>query len=149
MQSENAVSNSGEWNLFLKRTFNYPVDKVFQAWVNPEALKTWFCNNGVASFDVKEGGSFSSEVTCDTNGKCLLKGDYLEVVKNKKIVFSWKWQDEPLSYAGETVVTVEFVDLDGSTEIRLSQSGFSGEDFRDGHIEGWNAALDRIENLNL
>lgn len=149
MQAQKTESRAGEWNLFIERTFNYPVEKVFEVWTDPEALKDWFCSNGEANFNVKEGGSYSTEVTCDTNGKCLLIGDYLEVIKNKKIVFSWKWQGEPLSNAGETIVTVEFVDLGSSTEIKLTQTGFSTEDFRDGHIEGWNLALDRIENLDL
>lgn len=149
MLTQKAESKTGEWNLFLNRTFNYPVDKVFEAWTDPAALRKWFCNHGEADFNVKEGGSFTTEVMCDTKGKCVLMGGYLEVVKNKKIVFSWQWQDEPLSLAGETIVTVEFIDLGDSTEIRLTQSGFANEDFRNSHIEGWNAALDRIENLNL
>lgn len=149
MQTQKIESKTGEWSLFIKRTFNYPVNKVFEAWTDPEALKSWFCNHGDADFNFKEGGSFSTEVMCDANGKCVLAGDYLEIIENEKIVFSWRWQDEPLSHAGETIVTVEFIDLGGSTEVRLSQDGFSNEEFRNSHIEGWNSALDRIENLNL
>ena len=57
------------------------------------------------------------------------------------------WQNEPLSNAGKTVVTVEFIDLDGRTEVKLLHEGFSSEEFSSRHTEGWNEAFDRYERI--
>jgi len=143
VQAKSAESNL--WFLNLNRVFNHPVEDVFNAWTNPELLKNWFCNNGEAKFDVVEGGMFHVFVQCESKGIAELKGEYLEIIKNEKLVFTWVWQNEPLSFAGETVVTVEFIDLDGNTELKLLHEGFSSEEFSCRHTEGWGEALDRYE----
>ena len=136
---------SSLWFLNMSRVFNHPVEDVFKAWTDPELLKSWFCNNGKAEFNIFEGGSFHVFIQCETSGVAELKGEYLEIVKNKKLVFTWVWQNEPLSNAGNTIVTVEFIDLEGKTEVRLLHEGFSSEEFSCSHTEGWNEALDRLQ----
>ena len=138
-------AESGSWFLNLSRVFDHPVEDVFNAWTDPELLLNWFCNNGEAEFDITEGGLFHVFIQCDTNGIAELKGEYLEIIKNEKLVFTWVWQNEPLSLAGNTVVTVEFIDLGGSTEVKLLHEGFSSEEFCNNHTEGWNEALNRYE----
>jgi len=142
----NAKSDESKlWFLNMSRIFDHPVEDVFKAWTDSELLKNWFCNNGEAEFNIVEGGEFHVFIQCESNGTAELKGEYLEIVKNKKLVFTWVWQNEPLSHAGNTVVTVEFTDLDGKTEVKLLHEGFSSEEFSSRHAEGWNEALKRLE----
>ena len=138
---------SNLWFLNINRVLNHPVEEVFNAWTDPELLKKWFCNNGQAEFDIVVGGIFHVFLQCDPNDLAELKGEYLEIVKNEKLVFTWVWQNEPYSYAGETVVTVEFVDHGGKTEIKLLHEGFSNEEFSCRHTEGWGEALERYEKI--
>ena len=138
-------ADSSLWFLNLSRVFNHPVEDVYKAWTDPDMMRVWFCNDGNAEFDVVEGGKFHVYVQCESNDIAELKGEYLEIEKNKKLVFTWVWQNEPLSFAGETMVTVEFIDLDGRTEVKLLHEGFSSEEFSCRHTEGWNAAFDRYE----
>ncbi len=140
-------SESSLWFLNLNRVINHPVEDVFNAWTDPKLLIKWFCNNGQAEFDIVKGGMFHVFLQCDSNDIAELKGEYLEIIKNEKLVFTWVWQNEPYSHAGETVVTVEFVDLDGKTEIKLLHEGFSNEEFSCRHTEGWTEALDRCERV--
>ena len=133
------------WDLNISRIFNSSVEDVFKAWTTPELLLEWFCNDGNAQFDITEGGEFNLSIVCETDGIAELTGKYVEIVKNKKLVFTWIWKTPPLSEAGETLVTVEFIDLGGRTEIRLFQQGFSTEEFSKNHVEGWNLALNRFE----
>ena len=100
---------SSLWFLNMSRVFDHPVDYVFNAWTDSDLLKNWFCNNGEAEFDVVVGGRFHVFINCESSGVAELKGEYLEIIKNKKLVFTWVWQNEPLSGAGNTVVTVELV----------------------------------------
>ena len=139
-------SESNLWFLNISRVFDHPVEDVFNAWTDSELLKSWFCNNGEAEFDIVEGGGFHVFIQCGSSGVAELKGEYLEVIKNKKIVFTWVWQNEPLSSTGNTIVTVEFIDLEGRSEVRLLHEGFSSEEISSRHTEGWNEALDRLEN---
>ena len=141
VQAKSAESNL--WFLNISRVFEHPVEEVFNAWTDTELLLKWFCNDGSAEFDIVEGGKFHVFIQCESNGIAELKGEYLEIIENEKLVFTWVWQNEPLSHAGETVVTVEFVDLGGSTEVKLLHEGFSSEEFSKSHVEGWNEAFDR------
>ncbi len=93
VQAKSAKSNL--WALNLNRVFNHPVEDVFNAWTNPELLKNWFCNNGEADFDVVEDGMFHVFVQWESNGIAELKGEYLEIIKNEKRVFTWVWHKDP------------------------------------------------------
>ena len=46
----------------------------------------------------------------------------------------------------ETLVTLTFEDLGGRTRFTLHQSPFLTAGERDGHVEGWNSALNRLEH---
>lgn len=135
------------WMLHLNREFACPVEKVFSAWTEPEALKGWFCNSGVAEFNPVVGGQFYVQMVTEKFGALELTGEYLEIIKNEKIKFTWKWLTEPLTQAGETVVTVEFLARDNSTEIKLTHEGFTTEEFKNNHTEGWDFAMENFEKV--
>ncbi len=52
-----------ETTLIIKRTFNAPRAKVFEAWTKPEQLKEWFSPNEtyvvpVSTVDLRVGGTY-------------------------------------------------------------------------------------------
>lgn len=48
---------------------------------------------------------------------------------------------------GETLVTVEFRDRGGATELVLTHEAFPNAQARDGHEQGWTSYLGRLERL--
>ncbi len=48
---------------------------------------------------------------------------------------------------GHTLVTVDFVDRDGTTELILTQEGFPHEVSREDHSTGWTGCFDSMERL--
>jgi uncharacterized protein YndB with AHSA1/START domain len=68
-------------------------------------------------------------------------GFYIEVSEPERLVFTW---GAPGDTRRESVVTVELADLDGRTEMTLHQAGFTTDDSRDSHHDGWSSALDRL-----
>lgn len=48
---------------------------------------------------------------------------------------------------GESVVTVEFLDRDGSTEVVITHEMLPNEQRREGHRRGWEGSLDRLAGL--
>ena len=48
---------------------------------------------------------------------------------------------------GETLVTVEFNEVDGGTEVVLVHEGFPATEARDGHEEGWGACMSHFEAI--
>ena len=56
-------------------------------------------------------------------------------------------QHDRLSGSGETIVTVEFKDLDGSTEVVLTHELFPSSEAKAGHETGWLSCLSKLEGM--
>ena len=72
----------------------------------------------------------------------IVTGTYQEVSPPQRLVFTWKWETEPQH--GETLVTIEFLDRGGKTEVILTHERFPSETARDEHHKGWTGCLDRL-----
>ncbi len=128
-------------SLTVARTIKAPVEKVFDAWLDPDMLSR-FMTPGEdvtvpsVTVDPVEGGSF--EILMKVGEKEIPhSGVYKTIDRHRRLVFTW---ESPHSIDGSTV-TLDFVPVDGGTEVTLTQVSFSSEDSRDGHEEGWNAIL--------
>jgi uncharacterized protein YndB with AHSA1/START domain len=116
---------------------------VWDAWTKPEHMKKWSCPapggaQEVVS-DFRVGGSFTLSMVVDGNAHTAF-GTYREIDEPRRLVYTWDWREED-HRVGETLVTVEFAELDGATEITLVHEGFAHVEQRDGHEEGWGACM--------
>ena len=66
-----------------------------------------------------------------------------ELIPGKKIVFTWKWDDDEAWEHRTSVVTIELFERSGGTELRFRHEQLPSEESRDRHNEGWNSLLDR------
>ena len=135
--------------LRIRRTFDAPREKLFQAWIDPEKMTEWFCHakpnliGKLVVMDVRSGGQYGFDVS-DASGKVFkVRGEYLEIKEPEKLVFTWFWETEP-AY-GNTVVTLEFVDLGNKSELILTHERFANSDARDKHSIGWAFCLDSLQ----
>ena len=143
-----ATKTSVPVTLELSRVFAAPRNRVFAAWTDSEAIKQWFgppsCNVTEADFTPRVGGQYHIKIDNVEMGEIELTGTFREVVAPEKLVFTWQWLTSPLKEAGETLVTVQFIDRGRSTEIRLTHEGFPEAEVRDDHHEGWSGSLDKL-----
>lgn len=136
--------------LRLTRTFAAPREKVFHAWTDPEELKKWFGPVGystpTAEVDLRVGGKYRLGMKKLPDGEIFyLSGTYREVRLPEKLVYTWRWENEP--ELGETLVTVEFRARGHSTEVVVTHELFPTEKARDDHDKGWNSCLDRLPEV--
>jgi len=138
-------------SLQVNRFIHAEIEQVFAAFTLPEILVDWFgpdfCFPMDADVDLRPGGAFRVEMETDDLGPTEIVGTYQEVVPNTRLVFTWAWKDNALMGTGETLVTVDLIDIEGGTEVRIHHSGFPNLDERDIHTQGWNSALDNLEVL--
>ena len=73
-------------------------------------------------------------------------GTYREIDAPNRLAYTWDW-DDPGHAVGETLVTVEFNDMDGATEVVLTHDLFPSAEAKDGHAQGWVSCLNRFEAL--
>ncbi len=135
-------------SLTIRRRYNAPAAKVFNAWTDPEKMRRWFGPAGVevlrAESDARVGGRYRIVAQSPGGEEHDVSGVFRQVVPNEKLVFTWAWRSTP---ERESLVTVEF-ERDGSgTLLTLTHERFFDEAARDRHQHGWGATLDRLERM--
>jgi uncharacterized protein YndB with AHSA1/START domain len=93
------------------------------------------------------GGKFRWDLINSEGEKMTCRGEYRELQQDKKIVFTWQWEDDEDWENHVSIVTVELDDADGGTDLRLTHEQLPNEESRDGHTRGWNSALDKLEKF--
>lgn len=137
--------------LEISRVIEAPRDRVYAAWTDPEQLKQWFGPENVKTrelvADVRVGGTFRWDIINSEGEEMTMRGEFRELQPDKKIVFTWQWEDDEDWENHISIVTVELYDRDGGTELRLTHEQLPNEESRDGHTRGWESALDKLERL--
>jgi uncharacterized protein YndB with AHSA1/START domain len=109
------------------------------------------------SIDFKVGGKFLASMQGADGKKIWSTGTYKEIVPLKKIVNTDSFADStgnivPASYykmSGdwglELLVTTEFEEVDGKTNISLQHAGLPVE-LSDECMQGWQSSFDKLES---
>ncbi|MEN8145123.1 MAG: SRPBCC domain-containing protein [Gemmatimonadota bacterium] len=125
-----------------------PAD-VFRAWTEPSEMRKWAAPEGVsvqrAEVDLTVGGKYLISMK-SADGEYNAYGVYREVSPPSKLVYTWRWKEEAHD-CGETLVTVEFKEMEGSTELILTHDLFPALEAKTGHEEGWTSCLSRFSAL--
>jgi uncharacterized protein YndB with AHSA1/START domain len=131
--------------LNIEKIINAPIEKVFDAWLNPKMLSKIMRRPEMPESDVendpRQGGSF--RIIMHKRGEDHPHtGKYLEISRPNKLVFTWASHHS----LDDSTVTLNFTKIDDNkTKISLTQVRFIDEEARSGHEEGWGIIL---VNLN-
>jgi uncharacterized protein YndB with AHSA1/START domain len=119
-------------------------DKVFAAWLQPELLRQWFCPEELtvesAEVDPRVGGRFRAVMKGEGETHTV-NATYREITAGRRIVFTHTWEEQD---SVETLVTVEFADKNGGTEITVTHEGFVDAEQAKGHEAGWSSTLEHL-----
>src|SRR5687767_5265748 len=118
----------------VQRRFAAPRERVFRAWTDARAIKEWFGRNegtdiSKVDADVRVGGTFRIQYVAP-EGEAAIVGTYREVVPTERLSFTFAW-DPPawdVMKGDDMLVTVDFVDVDGETEVVLTHEHLEGVD---------------------
>jgi uncharacterized protein YndB with AHSA1/START domain len=140
-----------QMELKLERTFEASPEQVFDAWVDPELLRRWWAAGPdmtctLAEADARPGGRYRLSMKDPGSGaEHTVGGEYREVERPSRLVYTWAWEGESPEPA-ETLVTVEFHGEGERTRVVVFHRGLSSEQSRQAHEHGWNACLDNLES---
>jgi uncharacterized protein YndB with AHSA1/START domain len=120
--SRTTVERKSEREVVVTRAFDAPARLVFQAWSKPELFEQWWVPKSMGvtlrscEMDVRTGGKYRLVFGDDPANPMAFYGKYLEVVADKRIV----WTNEESGDQG-SVSTVTFVEKDGQTTLVMSE----------------------------
>ena len=127
-----------EGRLRFHRWFRVPVQRLYEACSNPASFFGQFADLSKGSVDFRVGGKYQAPTK---RGK--IEGEFLEIVPNEKIVFSW------LSANGErlphpTKVTLKFEADEDTSWLELIHEGLDTEALQKAHRAGWDGLITRL-----
>jgi len=146
--------------VMIERSFDAPVDLIWQMWTDPEHFKAWYGPDGatipVAKMDVRVGGTRLVCMEVQSPGgpmQMWFTGEYREVVHNERLVYTESMSDEngnvssspdmgmPEGHPTTTEVRVALEDVGGRTKMVMTHAGIPGDS---PGAAGWAMTLDKL-----
>jgi glutathione S-transferase len=144
------MTQAENFTVEIKRRIKAPRERVFDAFTIPDQILKWIgpkdCDGLSAKVDLRVGGEYRFRIDTDTHGEVAASGVFREIKRPSRLVYTWRWSDPRLD-VGETLVTVDFVDVNGATDVRFRHEGLPTAEDRDGHNNGWTLSFDKLEKL--
>src|SRR5688572_20140360 len=134
----------------LHRVFRAPPERIYRAFLDPDALIKWLPPHGftckVHQFEAKVGGIYKMSFTNFSNGQShSFGGNYLELVPYERICHTDAFDDPNLP--GEMKTTVTFRKVSCGTEIKIIQEGIPSLIPVEGCYLGWQESLQLLAQL--
>ncbi len=135
--------------LRLERTFDAAPEEVFDAWTNPDVLRRWWAarpswSSPGCDVDLRVGGRYVLRMRDEQTGELhVVGGEYREVARPHRLLYTWAWQDGP-NPGHVSLVAVDFRADGDRTTVVLEHSGLPDAGSRRRHGEGWKACLDNL-----
>lgn len=143
------MSDAQNRTLTLKKTFNAPIQLVWEAWTQPEHIISWWGPKGmkieVVEHDFKVGGKWKYVMPMPDGNEFISEGEYLEIVEGKKIITTANFR--PMTEGVE--IHALFEENGDTTNFTFSVVHATEEYCRQqekmGFYNGWGSAFDRLE----
>lgn len=134
----------------LHRVFRAPPEKVYRAFLDPDATAKWLPPNGftchVHLMEAKVGGIFKMSFTNFTTGNShSFGGKYIELVPHELIRYTDQFDDPNLP--GEIQVTVSLKAVSVGTEVHIEQAGVPDVIPAEACYVGWQESLIQLAML--
>ena len=142
-----AVNEATEPVLVVRREIAVPRQRVFDAWLDSEAMAHWMrpgkVTHSTVAVDARVGGSFRVQMH-GGDGECFdHRGEYLVIERPSLLSFTWISEGTDQK---TTVVTIEFLERSGGTELVLTHKQLSAKAI-EGHRSGWTDAVRSLEEV--
>jgi uncharacterized protein YndB with AHSA1/START domain len=143
--------NANTSSISIVRLFDAPRELVFESWLRTHSLSAWFAPNGFTvtscDVDVRQGGRWMVEYRSEAGDVHREFGEYREIARPERLVFTLTQQDGHGNTGPQTLVTVALTQHGTKTEMRFEQSGFTAADVRDDNAEGWGECFAKLDDV--
>ena len=134
----------------LHRVLRAKPEKVYRAFLTPEAVARWLPPNGftctVHEMNATVGGTYRMSYTNFTTGSShSFGGEYRELVPAERLVYTDRFDDPNLPGEMRTSVTLQAVS--GGTDLSIVQEGVPEVIPADMCYLGWQDSLDHLARL--
>ncbi len=134
----------------IHRVFSAPPERVYKAFLNPDALVKWMAPHGftakVHHLDAKVGGTYKMSFTNFSTGSThAFGGTYVELIPHQLIRYTDIFDDPNLT--GQIEMTIELKAVLVGTEVHITQSGLPDVIPVEACYLGWQESLQLLALL--
>ena len=134
----------------LHRVLATKPEKVYRAFLEPDALAKWLPPNGflctVHNYEGKTGGTYKMSFRNFTTGQShSFGGKYIELVPNKRLRYTDKFDDPNLPGEMQVTVTLEAVSV--GTDLAIVQEGIPDAIPAEACYLGWQESLRNLARV--
>jgi uncharacterized protein YndB with AHSA1/START domain len=134
----------------LHRVLTAKPEKVYRAFLEPEAMARWLPPNGytgkVHHIDAKVGGTYKMSFTNFATGEShSFGGEYRELVPQERLRYTDRFDDPNMT--GEIQVTVTLKKVSVGTELSIVQEGLPDAIPLEMCYLGWQQSLQNLAKL--
>jgi uncharacterized protein YndB with AHSA1/START domain len=142
--------NMNELSLLVERRFPAARQRVFDVWTDPEQIKIWFggpdTQVDTVSLDLRVGGRYAIRIRETDGSLSEIAGEFVAIETPGRLVYTWEFSRGG-STAATNTVSVEFLEEQGLTLVRLEHRPFYDPNLREIHRGGWQACLQAVADL--
>jgi uncharacterized protein YndB with AHSA1/START domain len=113
-------------------------ETVFEFFTDPAKYVRW--KGKMARLDARPGGLYEVDVT----DQALARGEFLEVDRPRRVVFTWGWEGSDTVPPGSSTVEVDLEPDGDGTLLRLTHRDLPTAGEREQHSMGWDHFLGRL-----
>jgi uncharacterized protein YndB with AHSA1/START domain len=151
MTMMNKLEESKDRTLTISKTFNSPINLVWEAWTKAQHIAKWYVPEGmdikIIEHDFRVGGKWHYTMIMPDGNEFDSSGEYLEIIENEKIVTSADFK--PMTIGVEMHIVLK--DNDGKTDFSFhvihSSPEYSKQQEQMGFYNGWGSVFERLEKL--
>ena len=114
-------------------------ETVWEFLVDPDKLMRWKGIN--ADLETQPGGIFRCEVIPGH----IARGEYVEIDKPNKLVFTWGWDGSEDVPPGSSTIEIELASAGDGTSLRFVHKDLPNAEAIASHAHGWDHYLPRLE----
>lgn len=134
----------------LHRVFSAPPERVYKAFLDPDALVKWMAPHGftahVEYLDAHVGGTYRMSFTnFSTDTSHAFGGTYQELIPNQRIRYTDQFDDPNMR--GEIEMLIELKAVMVGTEVTITQSGIPDVIPAEACYLGWQESLQLLSLL--
>jgi len=126
----------------VEKVIGRSVGDVFRALKEGKLFMNCSADSKSMKIDFRVGGKY--HIDFNNHGKFNF-GEFIEIIPDKKIVFSWCQAFGP-DQKPDTQVTIELFSEQSSTRLVLAHTGFRNQEICDAHRMGWTSGINDFTN---
>ena len=134
-----------------RQTIAAPRERVFAAFTEADQIRQWWGPGDFtcpeAEVDLRPGGAYRLLMRSPEGEMMAVAGTYQTVEAPHLLVYSWRWEGPMAAVEPESLVTVEFRDADGDTEVVVTHSRLAASHDTSGYNHGWVSGLEKLDRL--